>query len=294
MAKPRVPSEKEKKKAHKKVQELVDAPLPEPFYFQSVGPPEYEMYAEKLLPDTWKLLREARLAGVDRGWKRHGLMREPAGLSVMSILADCCAGTTRARITDRGAAYATIAKLLQSPDADDHRENEPTARQQFVAITLNLIDSSAMDLARLIDFRKRESKSGGHSYRDLRHRYVDRMEAYVKQVTTLEGTASDAKVLARELMDDMNDDLAVLADELGFARNEILFSKDVITAAVAGIGTIAASIFGLPMVVEGVVTAVGAPVTIGGILGSRSKYRFLRSSVLHKHPMAYLYELRRS
>jgi hypothetical protein len=64
-----------------------------------------------------------------------------------------------------------------------------------------------------------------------------------------------------------------------------------ITAAVAGLGTLASISFGVPLVVEGVLTAIGAPVTVGGLLGSRNKYLASRKSILQKHPMAYLYSL---
>jgi hypothetical protein len=64
-----------------------------------------------------------------------------------------------------------------------------------------------------------------------------------------------------------------------------------IIAAIAGLGTLAAWAFGVPFVVQGMVTATGAPVTIGGLVGLRNKYLSARRATLQKHPMAYLYEL---
>ena len=168
------------------------------------------------------------------------------------------------------------------------------ATEQFVSITLDVIDSGSIDMKRLIELRKRESKSGGHAYRDLRHRYVDRMEAYVSALTSTKGTRADAATLAEELAEDMKDDVASLREELGFARNEVLFSKEMITAAVVGLGSIAAFVFGAPLLVAGVVTSASAPVTIGGLLGSRNKFLATRKSVLQKHPMAYLYDFQGS
>jgi hypothetical protein len=290
VAKPHVPSTDEKKQAHEQIQGLVGGTLPAPFYFRSREQAEYEIYPQKLLPDTWRLLREKHLASERLSAAADAVVAHPTGLSVMSILADCCAGKTRARITDRGAAYAAIANLLRGA-ADQKRSADANAREQFVSITLNVIDAGKIDLARLIAFRKRETKSGGHSYRDLRHRYLERMETYVKTMTTSKGSKADGKTLARELMEDMKDDVAVLGDELGFAKNEVLFSRDMIVAAMAGLGTIATAVFGAPMLVSGVVTAIGSPVTVGGLLASRNKFRSTRRSVLQKHPMAYLYEL---
>jgi hypothetical protein len=42
-----------------------------------------------------------------------------------------------------------------------------------------------------------------------------------------------------------------------------------------------------------IITAAGAPVAIGGLLGVRNKYLKERQSVMKKHPMAYLYEAQR-
>lgn len=39
-----------------------------------------------------------------------------------------------------------------------------------------------------------------------------------------------------------------------------------------------------------VLTAVGAPVTIGGVISAHSKWEKARADILKKHPMAYLYE----
>jgi hypothetical protein len=294
VARPHVPSLEEMTRAHEQIEEFATRSLPSPFYLGSGDRDDYEIYPEKLLPDTWKVLRQARLAEEELSVYSDGVLPRATGLSVMSIIADCCAGTTRVRVTDRGPAYATITNLLQGPSGGDSQVSELKVRQQFVSITLNLIDAASVDLSRLIEFRKREARSGGHIYRDLRHRYVDRMEAYVRTLTQSKGTRSDGKVLARELMHDMKDDLAVLGDELGFAKNEVLFSRDMIVAAVAGLGTIATSAFGLPFALSGVVTAVGSPVMIGGLLASRNKFRSMRKDLLQKHPMAYLYQLETS
>lgn len=281
------PTVDEKKQAHERIEDFVTGSLPEAFFYESQKPfdPDFGIYPEKLLPETWQMLEEAKLAGRPVGTANISFTT-PAGLSIMAILADCCAGGTRSRVTDIGAAYATLTGLLGSrpPEIID------APYEQLVPITLEIIDVGTIGLDRLIDLRRREEGGAGHATRDLRHRYVDRIESYVKTLTATRGTASDQIEIKRQFTDDMKDDIGALRDELRFARNDALFSKEMLTSAVALIGTIAAAI-GLPFLVPEVVTAAGLPVTIGGLLGVRNKYLAARRSVLQEHPMAYLYEL---
>src|ERR1700682_3745337 len=63
VAKPHVPSREEKKKAHQQIEDLAASSLPDAFYFQSWDAQgDYEIYPQKLLPDTWDLLRQAQIA----------------------------------------------------------------------------------------------------------------------------------------------------------------------------------------------------------------------------------------
>jgi hypothetical protein len=165
------------------------------------------------------------------------------------------------------------------------------SEEKLVPIALKAINAGNIDLKKLIDFRKREAKEGGHTIRDLRHRYADRLESYVKKLTMVKGTQSDRREIERQFDADMRDDLASLRDELNFAANDVLFSKDMIAAVIAGIGTLAALAFAHPLAMQGVMTIAGAPVTIGGLLGLKNKYLSSRRSILQQHPMAYLYQL---
>jgi hypothetical protein len=211
----------------------------------------------------------------------------------MAILADCCSGETRSRVTDLDVAYATLTGLLGS-QSTDLIEPSQTYYEQLVPITLEVLDVGAIDMKRLVEFRKREKGSAGQAIRDLRHRYIERIESYVKTLTTTKGTTSDQIEIKRQFKEDMEGDWANLREALRFARNEAIFSKDIITATVAVVGTIATLAFGLPFVLTEVCTFAGAPVALGGLLGVRNSYLEKRRSVLAMHPMAYLYKLRSS
>jgi hypothetical protein len=96
------PSDSEKKQAHDLVEDFATRPLPDAFSYFSVQDPNeiYEVYPQKLLPETWRILQQAGLAGAplaDADYPTTG----PTGLSLMSLLADCCAGDTLVRVTDR-------------------------------------------------------------------------------------------------------------------------------------------------------------------------------------------------
>lgn len=250
------------------------------------------MYPEKLLSQSWEILREARMAGRLLDNSDYPLT-EYAGLTVMSILADCCAGTTRSRVTDRGDAYATVAGLLgNNPDAPKVKRAE--AHAQLVPISLKVIDATAIDLGALIKLRKREEKESGSSLRVLRHRYLEGLEAYVAGLADTKSTKADAKEIQQKFSDDMKQDLKDLKTELGRARTDVLTSNEIIATVVAGLGTAASWLAGAPLALEGVTTLGGASVAVGGLIRVRNKYLKERETILRKHPMAYLYKARRS
>src|SRR5215203_4398440 len=110
---PHPPNQEEKKEAHTRIKELLEGRLPPQLYYRQRrnSHDRYEIYPEKFLPDTWDLLRKARLSGKLLQNSDYP-MTEPGGLMIMSILADSCAGTTRSRVTDRSDAYATLSGFL--------------------------------------------------------------------------------------------------------------------------------------------------------------------------------------
>jgi hypothetical protein len=288
------PGEDEKRAAHSRLQDLVSGKLPKQFYFKTKRnqPSEpYEMYPQKLSPDSWELLQQAQLSGKLLPNSDYPLS-EFGGLMVMSILADCCAGTTRSRVTDQGDAYATITGTLG---------NDPTAAEvskadshgQLVPISLTILDTSPIPIDSLIRLREREEKESGHTLRDLRHRYVDGLETYVTRLAKEKSTKADANEIQRQFADDMKADLKDLRAELGFVSKDAVLSKEFFATVLTVAGTAASWLFGVPLPIEQVVTATGAPVAIGGLLGVRNKYLKERQAVLKKHPMSYLFEARR-
>ena len=289
----RYPSDAEKREAHEHIEDLVTRPLPPDFFLSTDRPSDfeaYEIYPQKLLPETWHLLRDFRMTGPVLANADYPTT-EPTGLTVMSILADCCAGATRSRVTDRGSAYATLAGVIGA-DTGQASSGNADVTSQLIPISLEVIDVASIDLKKLIEYREREQGRGGSDYTQLRHRYLEGLETYVKKLTSVQGRASDAEEIKRHFQSDMKIDLVNLKSELGFAKRDALFSNEILVTALAAAGSVAMAAFGLAVPILGALTFAGAPAAIGGLFGAGNKYFSARRAILQKHPMAYLYALR--
>lgn len=76
-------------------------------------------------------------------------------------------------------------------------------------------------------------------------------------------------------------------------RKRELLSKEFFATVLTTMGTVASWLLGVPLELEGVIIAGGAPVLIGGLFGERNKYLKEKQAVMKKHSMAYLFEARR-
>ena len=74
-----------------------------------------------------------------------------------------------------------------------HQPGNADVTSQLVPISLEGIDAGSIDLTKLIEFREREQGRGGSDYTELRHRYLDGLEKYVKELTSVQGRAADAE-----------------------------------------------------------------------------------------------------
>jgi hypothetical protein len=283
----RSPTEEEKRDIHVKLEDFATRKLPESLYYHQAQRSQfidYEVYPQKLLPDTWMMLRAAQLTSNPLANADYPTT-EAAGLSILSMLADTCAGETRARITDRGLAYATITNLL----VDEPKPTE-VDYESVVPLTLKTGDLSEVSLRKLIDFRKRETGTNGDDFRAMRHQYLERVEKHVKAVGAAK-TAGDRAELQRCFEADMNADSKSLLRELGSARTDFVFSKDIVVSVLTGIAVYADLALGMHLAIPTALTFAGLPVAVGGVLGTMNRYGNARRATMQKHPMAYVYEL---
>jgi hypothetical protein len=281
------PSDDEKEHAHKLVEDFVERPLPAAFSYSldQNDQDHYDIYPEKFLYKTVKMLRERGMS-VQAG-RRNMRSSAATGLAVMNIVADCCAGNTLGRITDEGAAYASLAGLLVEPDATLALSE---ARETLVPILIRAIDVKKFSLKRLIDFRKREvSSSDGSLLRALRHRLLDKIEQQAKRLAALEpGLAREA--VQDEFEADMKDDYRDLREALKAKATQTLATKEFLIATVSGIGAIA-SVCATPVFPIAASASGGqGAIAVGGLIALKSKWVQERRKLLKEHPTAYIYE----
>ena len=266
----RTPTDAERDRAHELIAELVERGVPDVFrYVPSSGQrnDDYELWPQKLAGRTW-----------------HA--SQAAGLSLMAVLADVMAGKTRARITDRGLAYATLSNA-----AVDGEALSPV-QDHMVPLSFSTVGVDRIPLNALIDIREREEREPGGGLRDLRRAFLAALEAHVARIAGVAIGSRDRIELDRMFLDDMDRDFRELKRELGFSRREAWLTKDVTTLVLAG-GTLLAAAAGAALHLPEVLTGAGAVATVGGVLTAGNKLARARYETLRKHPMAYLYEVDR-
>jgi hypothetical protein len=286
------PDESEKQEAHNVIEEFATRSLPEPFYYMNLGASyePYEIYPQKFMPETWELLRHVQLTSHPLANADYPLS-SAAGLSLMSILADCCAGETHARITDQGLAYATLGNLL----VDEKKPDDGSAYDRLVPISMRLLNIADIPLENLIAFREREQKeSSGHTLTALRHNYVKQIETFAADIVKY-NRERDRSERVRVFESDMQNDLKALSQELWRAKVDVALSKEamvtVLATVTAAVAATVGAIHGLPLEIPTAASLSGVPITVGGGLSVANKFAASRQATMQKHPMAYLYEL---
>lgn len=245
----------------------------------------YPMYADKLLDETWRMLRHHDLAEPSLTKHERDFTVPPAlGLLVLAMLADECAGVTRTKVTDRERAYEWLfgamttemgGEYLPALDASHLAESY----DRLVTASVRIVNTDGIPLRRLVRVRKRFDAE----LRPLRRKYLERVAAQVKAMVAPNVTARDKQEILRVFEKEMREDFKDLKQELGFATKDVIFSKEIgITAlAVAGAAFIPAS---WP-VVAATLKATG----VGALLKTHNKYKKARKKALKDHAMSWLY-----
>lgn len=285
------PSPTQKLRAHDAIEEtLLSRTFPADLYRlnQIEQIEDHSMvWMDKFMMDTWSLLRSS-------GFVRHALtedrfeMKQLSSLMMMTKLADACAGTQFARVTDKLSSYTVMGNGEEVPGQDCGA----------VPITLKLIDASSIPLRNLLDFRKREAiERNGSDYSKLRHNYADRIQAHMKALQqTVE--QSDFDELNRIFEADMEEDLRDLRTELR-VNKQSLFLKPVIVASTAAMASAMAGAGSVSTLAAAAVGAVcGANwdqigASVSDLIKNKLDFDKNQRETMRKHPMAYMYELSR-
>jgi hypothetical protein len=293
----RHPSAKEKAQVHKEVvaafkagvPSWVSTPLVDDHHHHSYArhnDHDYLIYPQKFMPETWKELSRATVA---RWLPHYGDYDVPPalGLTMMASLAGACAGTEQHRVTDRVSAYTALTgmtatslggELIRDASNSDVTENI----DRLITVSTNILDGKSIPLDRLVKLRQREAKESSQDLRRLRHKYID---AVKQHLSLLAGSKSvgDARELARQFRERMEEDLSDLKKELGMARNDLLLSKEMGVLLLAAAGVVAAPVAASAF--APVVKTVG----VGALLATGIKYKRAREKAFREHAMSWLY-----
>ena len=205
----------------------------------------------------------------------------------MAKLADACAGSQFARVTDRLMAYGMIG-------SGDRRLGGPS---DVIPVTLDLIDASGVPIENLITLRRREqSERKGSDYTKMRHAYADAVQ---QQITAL-GAAVDQferDELTRQFRHKMEIDLKDLRGEIGGSLTDVVLKPVVIATVATGGALLSGLAHGAEAAFAyGLAAAFGSEVkdvakTIAGFASDRMSFSKKQRDIMAKHPMAYIYAL---
>lgn len=275
---PLLPSVEQQRDAHEAILEMVTNPeLPSWFLFDPKKISDsYLIYPQKLLPDTWQALQELGFAGLDHvGCNADFAVTPQFGLTIMAILADCCAGTQRDPVTDRVEAYSSLQRwiaLTKGSDGSRARRDFP----RLVSLSVPQLDPHAFALDELIRLRRREAAQGGHFLRELRRRYRERIDKYVTSIAADARSSQDVSELERVFQQDMADDISALRDELHLAKDRVIFSKEMVATVILAAG----------VMVEPLYASILSATSLGKVLVD---YEAAKNKALSDHATGYLY-----
>lgn len=285
-----IPTNAQKARAHTAIETTLETGLLPPHLYEisDIDPPtdSYEVWPQKFAMKTFDLLRDRRLTQLPLPNGDYPFTQE-GGLLVMAKLADACAGTTLARVTDRLMAYGMIG-------TGDQRAGNVT---DVVPVTLDVIDASSIPIENLIAFRRREAtERRGRDFTKLRHAYADMVQKQIEDLSAALDQAERDRLIA-EYRYRIETDLIDLRRELRSNLGQLLVTP-VVVAAVATGGVLLAG--GVDEISTAAAFGLGAAIcskgdevvkTVSGFVKDRMGFDAKQRDIMAKHPMAYMWEL---
>lgn len=271
-----IPSDEEKRHANETILDLLRRPLPPWFYVKDV-PEElrYSLYPAKFFPETWEKLESQKLAQpIGDGFETCA----PLGLTIMSILADCCAGAQKRLVTDETASYSALGRYLATIGGADLGKFDDQS-ERLLTISLRVMNFKNVPLSRLVELREKERTASGAHLTALRHGYLRKVEEYSDKLAQAKGK-QDAAEIDRVFEQEMRKDLDLLKDELKDEAKKVVFSGEMATAAVGLAGSFLHPTLGLA-------------VAGGALYKKKVEYRAARNKTLRGHTMSWLYSMKR-
>ena len=270
-----VPTESDKKNAHDELSKICNSPIAEKLSFELERPDlAYDFYPEKLLPATWEMLSNSRLANTIRGDGRvvKASTGRLFGYYMMSVVAVCCSHERKRLVTDQLDPYRALANILIDEDAMDQPKEDWHGR--LISLTLPGLRFSDVPLQRLIDLRSKEDQllSG------LRRTFV---KAVDEAATDIGQHADNPNIVCeriQQFIELMETDLKELKKALRRSAVSTLLSKD------AGFSVVTAA-----MVAMASHPVLAGVTTIGGLSKGLNEYKDQRRKILREHPSSWLF-----
>lgn len=257
IAKPHIPTEEEKDLAHSEIMTLVNSGLPDWFlYDPNKDGREYDIYSIKFLSQTWEEIMEVGNFYENKNdYEEVNKVNKYLGLAMMSILADCCAGSQKRTITDEFRSYSLLNKYLTARNQGEYGSIEAIdGFENLVSISIKTIDHNQLEFQDLLRLRKDEITNKDTFLRDLRHNYLKAVDRYVQRISNEARHKNDVIEIERVFEQEISDDLTKFKKELKIeATKNILSSVVNVTALITagafapqfevavGIGSIAAT-----------------------------------------------------
>jgi len=267
----RPPEPDQQAAAHEKIIELFSGHLPDWFLFRPSQPEEqqYLVYPEKLEYQTWNRLKEAGVASeITSGDISDMVLNRSVGLTLMSILAETYAGTTRELLTDVPDAQRAKAHVMAEAAGGTPLTKLSANERHLVDISLSGVDAENIPLKTLIE-----------AHNDPRREMREARAAYRTAVGTAlqnikpESTKADIAWIVDDFGQKMKDHRERLGSALRFQATQLV------------IGPILGGLFSL----VGLLPATVA--TLTGTIGAWLKFRTDREKTLSESPATWLYRL---
>jgi hypothetical protein len=297
IARPLKPTPEQMQSAHEAIIAVANSNLPNWFFPENVPKDfRYSLHPEKFLPKTWNMLRDTRLAQsaisdieppmprevirklAEKDRKRVFETTQAFGLTMLSILANCCAGTTKELITDEIDSYAAYDRYIKFKKHSLPITRNASDHDRLTTISLSTLDLSKVPLSRLVRLREKEPTQP--ALRAMRHAYTEKLGSYVDRLRQEAKSTSDIAEIERLFKQEISDDIGMLREELKEDAKHLFFSKELAIAVVALAGTI----------IEPISSKL---ITAGSLEKARLSFSSTRRKTLAKHPSSWLYQLKR-
>lgn len=267
-----VPTNKDKKDAHKELEKICESNVSDRFRFELEDlQNQYDFYPQKLLPETWQMLSESRLAQITATEQdvKNASTGPLFGYYMMTILAICCCQNRKRMVTDQLDSYRVLANLLAD---DPPAGTSEDWHGRLISLTLKGPNFANVPLRRLIDLRAKESQLMS----EMRRQFLKAVDEAAVDITANADNPNIVRDRIQSFTHSMEQDLSELKRALLRSTASVILSKEFGFSIFTAISSSAAPILG----------TFGA---VAGLSKSLLDYQDRRRELLKKHTSAWLF-----